>query len=82
MLPPVGANDGPTPADLADIDEEWPLIAAELALVDAEIAAMCAIGGPSELDRRRIRRAEADVARQAIAHAARRTLRRRITRAA
>lgn len=28
--------DGPTTAELSAIDSEWPLIAAELALVDAE----------------------------------------------
>ncbi|MEO3747140.1 DUF6284 family protein [Plantactinospora sp. B5E13] len=57
----------PTPADLAAIDREWPLIEAELALLDAEITALYADGGPSPLDRRRIRRAEQRVMRAAAA---------------
>ena len=32
-------DDGPTVADLEAIEAEWPLIAAELALVDAEVLA-------------------------------------------
>jgi hypothetical protein len=82
MLRSDRTNDGPTPADLAEIDDEWPLIAAELALVDAEITALNAIGGPTDLNRRRIRRAEAEVTRQAVALATRHTLRHRTTRAA
>jgi hypothetical protein len=58
---------GPTAADLAGIDREWSLIEAELALLDAEIIALSADGGPSLLDRRRIRRAEQRVMREAAA---------------
>ena len=32
-------DDGPTVAELQAIENEWPLIAAELALVDAEVQA-------------------------------------------
>jgi hypothetical protein len=57
----------PTSADLAAIEAEWPLIEAELSLLDAEIRALYAAGGPSPLDRRRIRRAEQRVMRVAAA---------------
>lgn len=56
----------PTPADLAAIDHEWPLIEAEVAVLDAEIAILTA-AQPSELDWRRLRRAEARVLREAAA---------------
>jgi hypothetical protein len=50
---------GPSAADLAAIDREWPLIEAELAVVDAEIAAaLSGPGGPCPLDWRRVRRAQ------------------------
>jgi hypothetical protein len=52
------AEAGPSAAELAAIDAEWPLIEAELALLDAEIRALSAVGGPSQLDWRRLRRAE------------------------
>jgi hypothetical protein len=59
--------DEPSPMDLAAIEVEWPLIEAELALLDAEIIALYTVGGPSPLDRRRIRRAEQRVMREAAA---------------
>ncbi|MER5701436.1 DUF6284 family protein [Micromonospora sp. NPDC002296] len=57
----------PTAADLAAIDTEWPLIAAELDVLDAEITLIYAEdkGGPTDLDWRRLRRAEARVTRAA-----------------
>ncbi|PSK63071.1 hypothetical protein B0E53_04988 [Micromonospora sp. MH33] len=57
----------PTAADLAAIEVEWPLIAAELDVLDAEISMIYAEdhGGPSPLDWRRLRRAEARVTRAA-----------------
>lgn len=57
----------PTAADLAAIEAEWPLIAAELDLLDAEITMLNAAdhGGPTDLDWRRLRRAEARVTRAA-----------------
>ena len=66
----------PTDADLAAIDAEWPLIEAELALLDAEIALIHAAdhGGPSPLDWRRLRRAEARVTRVAVELAAPRSI--------
>jgi hypothetical protein len=54
----VECTAGPTSADLAAIEVEWPLIDAELAVVDAEIRALSAAGGLSPLDWRRLRRAE------------------------
>ncbi|HZN20625.1 MAG TPA: DUF6284 family protein [Micromonosporaceae bacterium] len=62
-------DDGPTLADLAAVEAEWPLVEAELSLVDAEIAMIYAAdrGGPSPLDWRRLRRAEARVLRATTA---------------
>ncbi|KXK59455.1 hypothetical protein AWW66_24230 [Micromonospora rosaria] len=69
-LAPVAVE--PTAADLAAIDVEWPLIAAELDVLDAEITLLYAEdhGGPSPLDWRRLRRAEARVIRAAAEVAA------------
>ncbi len=57
---------GPSRSDLAAIEAEWPLIAAGLAELDAEIAALAGrprvaarVPGMSELDRRRERRESA-----------------------
>ncbi len=65
----------PTLADLSAIEAEWPLIEAELSVLDAEIANIYAAdhGGPSPLDWRRLRRAEARVTRVAAELAARPT---------
>ncbi|WP_328342082.1 DUF6284 family protein [Micromonospora sp. NBC_00421] len=74
QLAPVTTE--PSAADLAAIEAEWPLIAAELDVLDAEIALLNAIdqGGPTALDWRRLRRAEARVVRAAADFAsARRT---------
>ena len=57
----------PSAADLAAITAEWPLIEAELRLLDAEITQ---INQPSPLNRRRVRLAEAGVARAAVEVAA------------
>ncbi|MGK5442661.1 DUF6284 family protein [Micromonospora sp. URMC 105] len=64
-LAPVTAE--PIAADLAAIEAEWPLIAAELDVLDAEITLLYAEdhGGPTALDWRRLRRAEARVTRAA-----------------
>ncbi|TCB93517.1 hypothetical protein E0H26_22415 [Micromonospora zingiberis] len=62
---------GPTAADLAAIERDMPLIDAEIDLVDAEIRVLTAEGGPSPLDWRRLRRAEARVTRVAAELAAR-----------
>jgi len=67
---------GPTPADLAAIEVEWPLIAAELDLVEEEIHVLTVEGGPSALDWRRLRRAERRVARELLARLSTRTTRR------
>jgi hypothetical protein len=55
---PADVLSGPTAADLAAIEAEWPQIEAELAVLDAEIRALSVAGGPSPLDWRRLRRAE------------------------
>jgi hypothetical protein len=52
------SGEEPTPAELDAIEREWPQIAAELKELDAEIAEINAGPAASELDRRRIRRAE------------------------
>jgi hypothetical protein len=58
LKPAAGAAvQGPSAAELAEIEREWPLIAAELDLLDAEIAVLSAVGRVSKLDRRRVRRA-------------------------
>jgi hypothetical protein len=54
----VDAGEGPSAADLAAIEREWPLIAAEIDLLDAEIALLNAAGSGGSLDRRRVRRAQ------------------------
>ena len=55
----MGAYDmEPTAADLDAIEAEWPVVEAELAVLDAEISALTTPGGPSPLDRRRVRRAQ------------------------
>jgi hypothetical protein len=66
------ADTEPTAADLAAIEAEWPRIAAEMDLLDAEIAVLNAAdrGGPSPLDWRRLRRAEARVTKTAAELAA------------
>jgi hypothetical protein len=60
----------PTPADLAAIEREWPLIEAELALTDIEVRLWCALGKATELDRHRLRRAEQRVIREALTYLA------------
>ncbi|MEV6695077.1 DUF6284 family protein [Micromonospora sp. NPDC051196] len=64
----VAVTAEPTAADLAAIDTEWPLIAAELDVLDAQITLIYAEdhGGPTALDWRRLRRAEARVTRAAV----------------
>ena len=52
------ASQEPSAADLAGIEREWPLIAAELDLLDAQIALINAGPYASALETRRIRRAE------------------------
>jgi hypothetical protein len=63
----------PSPAELAAIEAEWPLIAAELDLLDAQIAVLSLEGAAGSLDWRRIRRAEHRVlaTRQALTDAGR-----------
>jgi Family of unknown function (DUF6284) len=57
----------PSTTDLAEIDSEWPLIEAQMDVLDAEISMIYAAehGGPSPMDWRRLRRAEARVTRVA-----------------
>jgi hypothetical protein len=68
--PTAGPDDaGPTATDLAAIETEWPLIEAEMDLVAAEIRVLT-VARPSDLDWRRLRRAEARVMREVLALAA------------
>jgi hypothetical protein len=57
----------PTAADLAGIEQEWPLIEAEIALLDAQITILNGPAVPTDLDRQRIRRAQRRVLREATA---------------
>lgn len=59
----------PTRSELQAIEAEWPLIEAELAVVDAEIAALQTGDESSELNRRRLRRAQSQLTRQITAGA-------------
>ena len=61
---PHGIEREPSAAELDAIEHEWPLIDAELALLDAHIRMTCA-DDPSPLDWRRLRRAEHRVMREA-----------------
>ena len=54
-LAPVADREGPSEAELAEIEAEWPLIEAELAVVDAEVA--LAVSPGSEWAWRQHRRA-------------------------
>ncbi len=68
----TGAADaGPSPDELDAIETERPLIEAEIALLDAQITILNAVPGPSELDWRRLRRAQHRVLREAAALASR-----------
>lgn len=74
-------TDGPTVAELDEIEAEWPLIEAELDDLDAEISLIYADderGGPTALDWRRKRRSEARVIRVAAELAARPTVRKAV----
>lgn len=63
------ALDGePTAGQLQEIEAEWPVIVAEMAVVDAEIAAARMGDGMTELGRRRTRRAEARLMQVIAAH--------------
>jgi hypothetical protein len=60
----------PSPEELATIEAEWPLIAAEVELTDAEIRVVSAAPYPCELDWHRVRQARLRVAHEALAFAA------------
>ncbi len=70
MLHDLTELDGPTADQLDAIELEEPLIAAEVALVDAEIRVLTAEPHPTRLDWRRLRRAEQRVIREALAFTA------------
>ena len=65
LMSVVDPDEEPSASDLAAIDHEWPLIAAELDLLDAEITLLTA-DDVSELDWHRHRRAARRVARVAV----------------
>ncbi|MCM4084892.1 DUF6284 family protein [Paractinoplanes hotanensis] len=58
--------DEPTPAHLAAIEREQRLLEAEIALVDAEIRFLTAEPAPTQLDWRRLRRAQNRVLREMV----------------
>jgi hypothetical protein len=58
--------DEPTPAHLAAIEREQRLLEAEIALVDAEILFLNAKPKPTQLDWRRLRRAQNRVLREML----------------
>ncbi|SHN05122.1 DUF6284 family protein [Cryptosporangium aurantiacum] len=66
----------PTCADLAAIEVEWPVIAAEIDVVDAMTRMARAEAGPTELDWQALRSAERRVLAEArkLANAARRSI--------
>lgn len=57
----------PSGADLAEIEQEMPLIEAEVLLLDAQIVVLTSDTGPTELDWQRVRRAQRRVLREARA---------------
>jgi Family of unknown function (DUF6284) len=59
--------DEPTSAHLAAIEREQRLLEAEIALVDAEIRFRTANPAPTQLDWRRLRRAQNRVLREMVA---------------
>jgi hypothetical protein len=67
-IAPGESQGEPTAADLAAIEAEWPLIEADLNVLDAEIRLLAAAGGPSLLDWRRLRRAEHQALAVAVRH--------------
>ncbi|SNY53680.1 DUF6284 family protein [Paractinoplanes atraurantiacus] len=73
----INYDDEPSPAELAAIEAEQPRIDAEVAWLDAEISILTADerGGPTALDWRRLRRAEARVIRETFAYLAGRSYR-------
>jgi hypothetical protein len=71
LLDITSVNIEPSRAELAAIENEWPLIEAELLLLDAEIRNLIAGHHVSELDVRRVRRAEDRVTREAATFASR-----------
>ncbi len=59
----------PTNAELDDIDAEWPVIAAELDLLDVQLAIMDGVGPMDEFEVRRLRHARRAVIRATLAYA-------------
>lgn len=59
---------GPTTADLAAIEAEQPLLAAELDWLDAEI--QCLDARPTDIARTRVRQAEREVIREMLCYVA------------
>lgn len=57
----------PSATDLAEIEQESPLIEAEVLLLDAQIVVLTGDAGPTELDWQQLRRAQRRVLREARA---------------
>ena len=67
MPDPLAHTLGPTAAELRAIESEEPLLSAELDVLDAEIR-LISTKHPSDLDWRRLLRAEAALTRAATEH--------------
>ncbi|WP_432980461.1 DUF6284 family protein [Dactylosporangium sp. CA-233914] len=63
----LAPSDGPSRAELAAIQQEWPLIEAEMSLVAAEIRVLTADPQPTVRDWHRLHSAERRVLREAAA---------------
>src|SRR5205814_2261879 len=63
-IPDESSPDGPTPAELAAIEAERPLIDAELDELDCLISIISADNDPTHIDVRRYRRAQRRVLRE------------------
>ncbi|GAB3862877.1 DUF6284 family protein [Dactylosporangium cerinum] len=60
-------RDDPTPADLDAIEDEWPLIEAEMDLLDLQVSILAGHGRVDDLEAQRLRNARATVVRESLA---------------
>ncbi|WP_327008115.1 DUF6284 family protein [Dactylosporangium sp. NBC_01737] len=60
-------RDDPTPAELAAIEDEWPLIEAEMDLLDVQVSILAGHGRVDDLEAQRLRNARDMVVRESLA---------------
>jgi hypothetical protein len=60
-------RDDPTPAELDAIEDEWPLIEAELDLLDVQVSILAGHGRVDDLEAQRLRNARTAVVRESLA---------------